>query len=64
MVYLESFRLSDRCAEESYFSLPIAKNMRTCYTTKYPFNIFRYRQLSELHFAPLTVFYGGNGNWI
>lgn len=43
MVYLESFRFPDRGAEETFFSLPIAKNMHARYITKYPFNIFRYR---------------------
>lgn len=34
----------------------------TCYTTRYPFNIFRYRNVPQLEFEPLTIFYGGNGS--
>ena len=62
MRYLESFTFPDRNEEELYFAQETAKNRRTCYTTKYPFHVFRYRHLPELQFAPLTILYGGNGS--
>ncbi len=59
MLFLERFRLPDRTEEEKFlWDLP----RRTCYPTKYPFNVFRYRQVPELEFAPITILYGGNGS--
>ena len=63
MIYLEAFRMPSREAEEDFFSnIADPRNRRTCYTTKYPFHVFRYRQLPEFSFAPVTIFYGGNGS--
>ena len=58
MVYLKNFTILSREQEER-----ILDSIReTCYTTRYPFNIFRYRDVPQLEFEPLTIFYGGNGS--
>lgn len=63
MIYLQTFRMPAREDEESFFSDPTdPRNQRTCYTTKYPFHVFRYRQLPEFTFEPVTILYGGNGS--
>ena len=38
------------------------KAKKTCYTTKYPFGLFRYRELPEFYFSDITVFCGNNGS--
>lgn len=49
MIYLETFRMPSREAEEDFFSnIADPRNRRTCYTTKYPFHVFRYRQRTVL----------------
>ena len=58
MVYLQRFSLPDQNREDSF----LETIRRTCYPTKYPFHIFRYRQVPELEFAPITIFCGGNGS--
>lgn len=63
MIYLQTFRMPAREDEEAFFSNAAdPRNQRTCYTTKYPFHVFRYRQLPEFTFEPVTIFYGGNGS--
>ena len=63
MVFLRSFQLPSRENEEAFLSNPAdPRSRRTCYSTKYPFHVFRYRQMPELIFAPVTIFYGGNGS--
>ena len=63
MIYLQTFRMPAREDEEAFFSDPTdPRNQRTCYTTKYPFHVFRYRQLPEFTFEPVTILYGGNGS--
>ena len=58
MVYLKNFTILSREQEER-----ILDSIReTCYTPRYPFNIFRYRDVPQLEFEPLTIFYGGNGS--
>jgi len=37
---------------------------RTLLTSKYPFNVFRYRNLPTFHFGQVTIFCGGNGSGI
>ena len=64
MIYLESFHMPSRQEEERYMD-PQANpiHRRTCYTTKYPFRVFPMRGLPETwQFAPVTIFYGGNGS--
>lgn len=62
MLYLERFVLPDQNREDDFLSnVRDPRMLRTCYPTKYPFHIFRYRQVPELEFAPITIFCGGNG---
>ena len=64
MIYLKSFHMPNRQEEERYLD-PQANpiHRRTCYTTKYPFRVFPMRGLPETwQFAPVTIFYGGNGS--
>jgi len=58
MVYLERFQLPDQNQEDSFLS----EIRRTCYPTRYPFNVFRYRQIPEIRFGSITILYGGNGS--
>ena len=52
-----------RTDEENYFTAPgNFKAKRTCYTTKYPFGLFRYRDLPEFYFTDITIFCGNNGS--
>lgn len=63
MIYLQSFRMPTRNDEEKYFSNPYNQKIRrTCYTTKYPFGLFRYRELPEFYFNDITIFCGDNGS--
>lgn len=63
MRYLQAFQMPDRDAEEAFLSNPAdPRSRRTCYATKYPFQVFRYRQLPEFTFEQVTLFYGGNGS--
>lgn len=38
------------------------RQKRTCYNGIYPFKLFPQRQLEEIEFSPITIFYGGNGS--
>ena len=58
MLYLQRFRLPNQSQEDGFLS----DIRRTCYPTKYPFHIFRYRRMPELEFEPITIFCGGNGS--
>ena len=40
----------------------LAYDRRTLLTSKYPFNVFRDRELPVFHFGPITIFCGGNGS--
>ena len=65
MIYLQTFRMPAREDEEAFFSAD-PRNQRTCYTTKYPFHVFRYRQLPEFTFEPVTctaLRFTGYGCW-
>ena len=61
MVYLQSFTMPGAGDEEDLF-INNLKAKRTCYDSKYPFGIFRYRELPEFFFDDITVFYGNNGS--
>ncbi len=61
MIYLEEFSLLTRQQEETYFISSDRANLN-CYTSSYPFGLFRYRELPTFEFAPITIFYGGNGS--
>lgn len=56
--YLKSFKMLTREQEEHF----LFNDRRTLLTSKYPFNVFRYRELPPLSFGPVTIFYGGNGS--
>ena len=63
MVYLSSFRLPTKSQEEDFFFSHNPKNFRTCYTTKYPFGMFRDRGLPEdFIFEDITIICGNNGS--
>jgi len=58
MIFLDSFRLlSDR--EEHY---ALGGDTRMIYTSYYPFGLFSFKQLREVKFDNITIFYGGNGS--
>ena len=58
MVYLRSFVLPSLDTRERF----INDIKRTCYTTVYPFDVFPLREIPEISFEPITIFYGGNGS--
>ena len=63
MIYLQSFSMLTREDEEVFFNKRSnVKAYRTCYTTKYPFHVFRYRELPVFTFGDITILYGGNGS--
>jgi len=57
MIYLKSFKLLSEGKESQI----MMEERRTCFSTFYPFGIFRYRNVPELEFEPITIFSGGNG---
>ena len=63
MIYLQSFTMPTRHDEEKYFVAPENfKAKMTCYASKYPFDLFRYRELPEFDFSDITIFCGDNGS--
>ena len=56
--YLKSFTMLTREQEEAF----LFYDRRTLLTSKYPFNVFRYRELPRFDFGPITIFCGGNGS--
>lgn len=56
--YIKSFRMLTREQEEKF----LFADRRTLLTSKYPFNVFRYRGLPTFRFGPITIFCGGNGS--
>ena len=62
--YLRAFTLASQEAEEGFWD-PLSSNpktRRTCYSTHYPFGVFRRRKPGAFTFDPVTIFYGGNGS--
>ncbi len=57
-LYIESFSMLTREQEEDF----LFYDRRTLLTSKYPFNIFRYRELPTFEFGPITILCGGNGS--
>lgn len=51
MIYLESFYLPS-FDDEARYDFP----------TKYPFGLFSHKQLFDIHFSNITIFYGSNGS--
>ncbi len=63
MIYLSTFHFPSPEQEENFFFSRTPKNMRTCYTTKYPFGLFRYRDMpDEFELDDITIFCGNNGS--
>lgn len=66
MVYLSSFSFPTRADEDRFFDSSKPgyknKNFRTVYTTKYPFDLFRDRELPVFEFKDITIFCGNNGS--
>ena len=67
MVYLKTFHLPSRDEDENFFNVKSStfnfKNFRTCYTTKYPFGLFREREFPDnFEFRDITIFCGDNGS--
>lgn len=67
MIYLSSFHFPSQDEDEDFFNVKSdifnSKNFRTCYTTKYPFIMFRERGLPDsFEFRDITVFCGNNGS--
>lgn len=58
MVYLSRFTFPDSDQEFDFF----LSQKRTCYDSFYPFQVLSRRAFSEVDFAPVTIFYGGNGS--
>lgn len=65
MLYLKNFSLPSRDADENFFSVRSetfkTKNYRTCYVSRYPFILFRERELPRFEFTDITIFCGNNG---
>lgn len=64
MIYLESFILPNRLAEDDfYLNFPPQLEMECfSHTNVYPFKIFPDKGLESISFAPITIFYGTNGS--
>ncbi len=58
MVYLKELRLASKTEEAN----AILSEKRTCFGTRYPFKIFPEKQLEQISFSSVTIFYGGNGS--
>ncbi len=61
MIYIQSFNMPTRSSEEDFIMFD-QKARKTCYDSKYPFGLFRYRELPEFFFDDITIFYGNNGS--
>ena len=61
MVYLGSFSLPSEDDEIEFFKYA-KKAQRSCYDSHYPFGLFRYKEMPEIYFDDITVFYGNNGS--
>ncbi|MGN0521703.1 MAG: AAA family ATPase [Eubacterium sp.] len=67
MVYLSSFHFPSPEEDENFFNVDSTtfktKNFRTCYTSRYPFVMFRNRGLpNNFEFGDITIFCGNNGS--
>lgn len=58
MLYLKKFELPNRDREENM----LMNDSRTYIQGVYPFNIFPNKELQDISFAPITIFYGGNSS--
>lgn len=66
MVYLKSFHMLSRGEDEGFFDVNSPtfknKNFRTCYSSYYPFVLFRERDLPDFQFDDITIVCGDNGS--
>ncbi|MBE5784745.1 MAG: ATP-binding cassette domain-containing protein [Clostridiales bacterium] len=58
MLCLSSFEFPDSDREFDFF----LSQKRTCYDSFYPFGVLSRHRFQRVDFAPVTVFYGGNGS--
>lgn len=58
MIYLSSFSFPTKDDEFDFFS----HQQMTCYTDFYPFQTLAEKELPQLDFSHITIFYGGNGS--
>ena len=58
MIYLEKFRLPSLNAEEKALN----RERRTVFNDFYPFRLFPNRDVSQVDFSDVTIFYGDNGS--
>ena len=58
MNYIDSLYIPSDHQETDF----LMSQRRTCYNGCYPYKIFPQKGLSEINFAPITIFYGGNGS--
>lgn len=56
MIYLKYFQLLSEVQEQACID-PLK-----IHTSAYPFGLFPYRDLKEIEFSNITIFYGGNGS--
>lgn len=56
--YVDRLSLWSDIAESEF----IRNQKRTCYNGIYPFKIFPNKELKDIKFYPITIFYGGNGS--
>lgn len=66
MIYLQSFHMLSQKEDQDFFDVNSPtfknKNYRTCYSSRYPFVMFRERGLPDFKFDDITIFYGDNGS--
>ncbi len=66
MIYLQSFHMLSREEDQDFFDVNSrtykTKNFRTCYSSRYPFGMFRERELPDFVFDDITLLYGDNGS--
>jgi len=58
VIFINELVLPSDMAEINF----IRSERRTCFNTMYPFKIFPQKQLREIEFSDITIFYGGNGS--
>lgn len=61
MVYLQSFTMPTDSCEVDFLVWDKRANM-TCFSSRYPFGLFKGRELPEFFFDDVTIFYGNNGS--
>jgi len=59
MIYLKSFQLLSEEKESDFF---LYEEKRTCFNNLYPFKLFPDKQLENIEFDSINIFYGGNGS--